>query len=179
MKILQIAFALLVSGAFFTPQVKAQEETLLKAERIKADKLPPEVLDAYKKKFPNANLKDIVKLPTKVYKKDWEIEESQQPTGDEEYYNLFLSGDNIQLEALYDRNGNLIRANEVAKNVALPTNTMQYIVKNYKGYLVKKDKVKRLIEPNSINAEWEVTIAKGKDSKRLLFGTDGEFKKEK
>lgn len=178
MKILPIAFALLAAGAFITPAL-AQDETLLKAERIKEDKLPPEVIDAYKKKYPSANLKDIVKLPTKVYKKDWEIEELQQPTGDEEYYQLFLSGDNIQLEALYDRNGNLIRAHEVAKNVALPTKTMQYIVKNYKGYTVKKDKVKRLIEPNAIDAEWEVTIAKGKDSKRLLFGTDGEFKKVK
>jgi hypothetical protein len=179
MKILHIAFALLATGALYTPQAKAQEETLLKAERIKEDKLPPEVLAAYKKKFPSANLRDIVKLPTKVYKKDWEIDERQSPSGDEEFYKLYLSGDNVQLEALYDRDGNLIRASEVAKNVALPTNTMQYIVKNYKGYLVKKDKVRRLIEPNSINAEWEVTVAKGKDSKRLLFGSDGEFKKEK
>ena len=178
MKILQFVFALLATVSLMSPAT-AQEETLLKAERIKADKLPPEVVEAYKKKYPNANLKDIAKLPTQVYKKDWEIEESQQPSGDDEFYNLYLSGDDFQLEALYDRNGNLIRAHEVAKNVALPTNTMQYIVKNYKGYTVKKDKVRRLIEPNAINAEWEVTIAKGKDSKRLLFGSKGEFKKEK
>lgn len=152
---------------------------MLKAERISSDKLPPEVLAAYKQKYPTANLKDIVKLPVKVYKKDWEIDELNQPTGDEEYYSLYLSGDNINLEALYDRQGNLIRANEVAKNVALPTKAMQYIVKNYKGYLVTKDKVKRLIEPNKIEAEWEATIKKGNDTKRLLFATDGTFRKVK
>ena len=49
MKILHIAFALLATGALYTPQAKAQEETLLKAERIKEDKLPPEVLAAYQR----------------------------------------------------------------------------------------------------------------------------------
>ena len=172
-------FLLLAACVVLATSTRAQDETLLKAERISSDKLPPEVLAAYKQKFPTANLKDIVKVPTKVYKKYWEIDELNQPTGDEEYYTLYLTGDDIKLEALYDRKGNLIRANEVAKNVALPTSAMQYIVKNYKGYTVSKDKVKRLIEPNNIQAEWEVTINKGKDQKRLLFGTDGNFKKVK
>ncbi|MGX5819094.1 hypothetical protein ACWKWU_12905 [Chitinophaga lutea] len=174
-------FFLLAACSILTLAARAQqdEEVLLKATRISSSNLPPEVVAAYKAKFPNANLKDIVKLPTKVYKKDWEIDESSRPTGNEEYYSLYLDGDDIRLEALYDAKGNLIRANEVAKNVALPHNAAEYIVKHYKGYMVSKDRVKRLIEPNSIQAEWEVTITKGKNTKRLLFDTNGDFKKEK
>ncbi|SHM82323.1 Putative beta-lactamase-inhibitor-like, PepSY-like [Chitinophaga jiangningensis] len=155
------------------------QETLLKAERIKSDQLPPEVVAAYKKKFPSANLKDIVKIPTKTYKKDWEIDELHKPTGDEQYYTLYLSGTGMNLEALYDKKGNLIRANEVAKNVALPRTITTYIVTNYKGYNITKDKVKRFIEPNKINADWEVTVAKGGDTKRLFFDKNGSFIKSK
>lgn len=161
-------------------QVNAQDEkTMLKAERIKADQLPPEVLAAYKKKFQNANLKDIVKLPMQTYKADWQIDEVHQPTGNEEYYSLTMHGDGIDVEALYDKKGNLIRANEVATNIAMPTAVSSYIVTNYKGYAITKDKVKRLIEPNQIQAEWEVEVVKGSDKKRLLFDKEGKFKKEK
>lgn len=167
---------LFVASAF---GVARAQETLLKAERITSKQLPPEVIAAYKKRFPTANLKQIVKLPTSVYKNDWEIDELNPPEGGEEYYTLSLRGDDVDLEALYDRNGNLIRANEVAKNVALPEAVNQYIYNNYKGYQIKKDKVKRLIEPNKISAEWEVLIAGKEGKKRVFFDTDGKFIKEK
>ncbi|CAL1518672.1 PepSY-like domain-containing protein [Chitinophaga sp. MM2321] len=180
MKLLKTTFCLLTVLSFWAISAEAQEEqVLLKAERIKSDQLPPEVIAAYKQKFPSANLKQIVKLPTQVYKSDWEIDELNKPDGGDEYYSLSLSGTNVSLEALYDRKGNLIRANEVAKNVALPRKIGTYIVTNYKGYSIKKDKVKRLIEPNQVQAEWEVGIAKGSEQKRLFFDKDGNFAKEK
>lgn len=175
---LQLTFCVLMFLAAGFAPVRAQE-TMLKAERIKSSDLPPEVLAAYKKRFPSANLKQIVKLPLQVYKNDWEIDELHQPDGSEEFYTLSMTGDRVDLEALYDRKGNLIRANEVARNVALPLEVNQYLVENYKGYTVKKDKVKRLIEPNKISAEWEVLIANKTDKKRVFFDTAGKFIKEK
>ncbi|ATL49074.1 hypothetical protein COR50_18915 [Chitinophaga caeni] len=174
--ILQIAFILL----FATDYTMAQDsKTMLKAERIKSDQLPPEVIDAYKKKYPNANLKQIVKIPLNVYKEDWQIDELEHPDGSEQFYKLYLTGTNMHLEALYDAEGNLVRANEVAKNVKMPKKIGDYVYNNYKSYHVKSDKVKRLIEPNAINAEWEILVVKGKEKKRLLFDTDGNFVKEK
>jgi hypothetical protein len=157
----------------------AQQQTVFKAEKIKSDQLPPEVLDAYKKKFPQANLKDILKLPESTYKSDWQIDENDYPGHNEQYYTLYLTGDNVKLEALYDSKGNLIRATENAKNIRLPQSISTYIVKNYKGYAITSDKVKRFIEPNSVNADWEVGVTKGSAKKRLLFDKSGNFIKEK
>ncbi|MFB6454039.1 hypothetical protein ACE38W_02115 [Chitinophaga sp. Hz27] len=150
-------FMLLLLMIGLAPTLRAQsvtddQEVLLDAKRIKKSQLPPEVLAAYQKQFPKANLKDIMKLPTSVYKKNWEIEEQNKPEGGEEYYSLNLTGTNMNLEALYDRHGNLIRANEVAKDVALPKTISTYIVTHYKGYGITKDKVKRFIEPTKTTA---------------------------
>lgn len=176
---LQLTFCVLLFLAASFGPVRGQE-TMLKAERISSKDLPPEVIAAYKKRFPSANLKQIVKLPLQVYKNDWEIDEVHKPDGSQEFYTLSLRGDDVDLEALYDRQGNLIRANEVARNVAMPVEVSRYIVENYQGYTVKKDKVKRLIEPNQISAIWEVHIAsKNGDKKRLFFDTNGKFIKEK
>ncbi|NIG54936.1 hypothetical protein [Chitinophaga sp. Cy-1792] len=181
MKMVKSGLFLLLLLIGLVPTLRAQDDqdVILEAKKIDKSQVPPEVMAAYRKQFPNANLKDIMKLPTSVYKKDWQIEEQNKPEPDDEYYTLNLTGTNMKLEALYDKHGNLIRANEIAKDVALPKSIASYIVTNYKGYSIKKDKVKRFIQPTQTSATWEVTIAEGKGStRRLLFDKDGNFLKE-
>lgn len=168
-----------VLALHFSAGAQTSQKTMFKAEHIGSSQLPPEVAAAFKAKYPSMNLKDIVKLPLNTYKKNWQVDDLQYPTGNEQFYKLFLTGKDMNLEALYDAKGNLVRANEVASNVVLPTKISTYIVTNYKGYEIKKDQVKRLIEPSVTTASYEVTISKGSTSKRVLFDKDGNFMKEK
>lgn len=168
-----------VLALHFSAGAQTTEKTMFKAEHIGTSQLPPEVAAAYRAKYPSMNLKDIVKLPLNTYKKNWQVDDLNYPTGSEQFYKLYLTGKDMNLEALYDNKGNLVRANEVAKNVVLPTKISSYIVTNYKGYVIKKDQVKRLIEPTTTTASYEVTIGKGSVSKRVLFDKDGNFVKEK
>lgn len=179
MKQFHLTVCLLFAFMLATFSASAQQETVFKAEKIKSDQLPPEVLAAYKQKFPQANLKDILKLPESTYKSDWQIDENKYPGTNEQYYTLYLYGKDMKVEALYDNKGNLIRATENAKNIKLPTTISTYILSHYKGYGITSDKVKRFIEPNTVNADWEVGITKGSTKKRLLFDKSGNFIKEK
>ncbi|MBC9929479.1 hypothetical protein [Chitinophaga qingshengii] len=180
MKTLKVYWLLLMLLTLPALSVGAQdEETILKAERIKKGDLPPEILEAYQKRFPNASLNQIMKIPTGLYKRDWEIEERNKPSLQDEYYTLTLTGDKLDIEALYDRNGNLIRARERAINVKLPENIGMYLADHYPGYHIVKDKVHRLISPKKIQAEWEVMVVKDNDFRRLFFDKDGKFVKER
>ncbi|RAJ76725.1 putative PepSY-like beta-lactamase-inhibitor [Chitinophaga dinghuensis] len=167
------------SGMAVATYAQDDNDVVLKAERIKREQLPPEVLDAFQKRFPTANLRDIMKIPTELYRKDFLIDETN-PIGNDDYYTLTMTGTKMDVEAVYDKNGNLIRANEIARDVELPTTISTYIITNYPGFEIKKDRVKRVIEPTRTEAFWEVTIAQSRGvEKRLLFNKDGNFIKSR
>ncbi|RAJ06597.1 putative PepSY-like beta-lactamase-inhibitor [Chitinophaga skermanii] len=182
MKLLKCTLAAVLFVLFAgTTSLHAQEQTtILEATRINKEQLPKEVIDAYKKKFPSANLKQIMKLPTSVYKKDWQIDEQNPMSPNDDYYYLSMTGKTVDIEAVYDRNGNLVRANETATNMRLPASINKYIGDNYQGWRPVKDKVKRIIEPQEISSRWEVKIASAnKATKRLLFDGQGNYLGEK
>ncbi|MBV8251951.1 MAG: PepSY-like domain-containing protein [Chitinophaga sp.] len=180
MNLLKKGLLLMMLSGGITMAAYAQDEgtdVVLKAERIKKEQLPPEVLEAFQKQFPTANLRDVMKIPMDLYRKDFLIDESN-PLGNDQYYTMTMTGTKMDVEAVYDKDGNLIRANEIAKDVELPTNITTYIVNTYPSYTIKKDKVKRVIEPNKTKVIWEVTIVQSKGvEKRLLFDKDGNFMK--
>ncbi|RBL91450.1 hypothetical protein [Chitinophaga flava] len=180
MKTVKVCFVLLLLCALPGLKTVAQDqETILRAERINKQDLPPEVVAAYMQKFPTANLTQIMKLPPAVFKREWLIEEQNTPSPNDQYYTLSMTGKGVDIEAVYDAQGNLIRASERARDVTLPVKIDDYIGNHYEGFRILKDKVRRLITPTKIKAEWEVLIVKGNDIRRLFFNKDGDFLKER
>lgn len=159
--------------------VAQDQETILKAERIKKENLPPEIVADFQKRFPNVSLNQIMRIPTALYQRDWQVDEESKPSLQDEYYTLSMTGDKLDIEALYDRSGHLIRARERAIDAKLPDSIGMYLANHYPGYKVVKDKVHQLISPKKIKAQWEVMVVKDNDFRRLFFDKDGKFVKER
>jgi hypothetical protein len=183
MKALHLSLMLLILCCF-TGVLQAQdEEVIVDATKVNNKAVPKSVQDSLKKNFPNMTLKQVLKMPLKTYKSNWEVTEnnlSDVSSGDFDVYVLNISGKRGgNLEASYDESGRLIEAKELIINSRLPQNVSTYIVKNYKGYLIDSDKIKRTIRPDKTEQQIEVGVHKGSDKKRLFFDNGGNFIKEK
>lgn len=183
MKALNLSFVLL-AFILCSLHIQAQDqEVLVDATKINNNAIPKSVQDSLRKNFPNMTLKQVLKMPLKTYKANWNVSEDNVADLRDDDYNLYVlnitgkRGGN--LEATYNQDGNLVEAKELLVNSRLPRTVSTYIVENYKGYLIDNDKIKRTIRPDKTEQRIEVGVHKGSDKKRLFFDNTGNFIKEK
>lgn len=183
MKALHLSFTLLLLLCFSGALSAQDDEVIVDAKKISNNEVPKSVRDSLRKNFPNMTLRQVMRMPLKTYKSNWEVTEnniSEVSSGDFNVYVLKISGTRGgNLEASYDESGHLIEAKELIVNSRLPQNVSTYIVKNYKGYMIDSDKIKRTIRPDKTEQQIEVGVHKGSEKKRLFFDNSGNFIKEK
>lgn len=168
---------LLSFAAMLFVHMAVAQEVLLDAKRIKSEELPPAVQDSLRKHFPQERLSQVLQLPLKVYKSDWEVlEKNTMPDGEKaDYYSVDLINTHGHVNAVYDKNGHLIQAKEHLKNAALPNNLTTYIAEVYPGYSIQSDAIRKVIRPDVFDAKYEVKITKGNEKKRLIFNSEGKI----
>lgn len=91
-----------------------------------------------------------------------------------ENFELKGTGRNINMEATYDRNGNLVKARLTQKNARIPCSIYQFILNDEEndGWIIKEDEmVVRNFDPGQ--TEYSVTLSKGNREKVLHFETQG------
>jgi hypothetical protein len=183
MKALHLSFVLM-AFLFCSLHTQAQDqEVLVDARKINSKSMPKSVQDSLRKNFPHMTLKQVLKMPLKTYKTNWNVSEDNVAALSSDDYSVYVlnitgkKGGNM--EATYNQDGQLIEAKEILVNSRLPRSISTYIVQTYKGYLIDSDKIKRTIRPDKTEQRFEVAIHKGSDKKRLFFDNDGNFIKEK
>ncbi|MDX1585272.1 MAG: PepSY-like domain-containing protein [Balneolaceae bacterium] len=93
--------------------------------------------------------------------------------GDISYYVATAKGKNIDCEAVYDKDGNLMRAKTVMKNVKLSTDLVNRITADYPGWKITEDRV--VIRDFDENKRYtEVMMKRAGESKSLYFDSNGQ-----
>jgi hypothetical protein len=183
MKALNLSFMLLAFLCCSLTSLAQDQDVLVDAQKINNNAIPKSVQDSLRKNFPNMTLKQVLKMPLKTYKANWNVSEdniAELSSDDYSLYVLNISGKKGgNLEATYNQDGQLVEAKELLVNSRLPRSVSTYIVQNYKGYQIDSDKIKRTIRPDKTEQRIEVAVHKGSDKKRLFFDNSGNFIKEK
>lgn len=143
-------FVLILASQFI---LRAQETKITKEE------LPPAVVSAFEKAYPNAVIKDAGKV-TKDKKTYYEIESIEGSTN---------------RDLLYTSNGKVLEIEEAMKSSALPPEVVTSLKKEYPKVIISKaEKVTR-----DTVVSYELDIKVGKLSKEVAFDSNGNLIKKK
>ena len=89
-----------------------------------------------------------------------------------DYYVASASGRNISIEAVYDKNGKLIRSKTVIKNVKLPEPIMSSVKDEYPDWRIVSDQV--VIRDFDKNKKYfQVMIRKENNEKTIYYNAQG------
>jgi hypothetical protein len=121
-------------------------------QKISNDKIPEQVMNAFKAKFPAAE------------KPSWEMEK-------EAVYEVSFKMDSSEYTAVFDKDGNWMETEVEIETATLPPAVMAAISGNYPGYDARE--ACRLEIPDK-GALYEVELKKGKDVLDVQFTEQGE-----
>jgi len=97
---------------------------------------------------------------------------------DYQEYLLTMKSKNGVLAATYNEKGKLIRVVENYKNVALPSQVIYSIYKNYPGWTIVNDKyLYSQADGDIIEKQYNIKIKKGKEMHKLKIHANGEILK--
>jgi hypothetical protein len=99
----------------------------------------------------------------------WHVDTSENIS----YYIATAQGKNISCEAVYDKDGNLIRAKTVMRNVKISPDLVTKINADYPGWKISEDRV--VIRDFDENLRYtEVTIDRPGESRLLYYDSNGQ-----
>ena len=161
------ALLLLAYGA-----ISAQDQIFV--AKLTKEKMPGVVLTSVEKDFPDATIMEYKALPVTILEEGWVIEKDKPMNGKYDVYYLTIKGKNFDGEATYDSNGNLISAQELAKDVPLPLNVSRTIGLHYPGWSVGKDHmVTTFYKDGKQKTYYHVALMKGGEQEKVVFDGHG------
>jgi hypothetical protein len=145
--------SLIVAGLFLTTaSVKTQEQTLKKED------VPKAVLEAFKKSYPDANIKGF----------------SRELQGNAFIYEVESSEGKINRDVAYDKNGILISIEETLPFTDLPAAVRSSLQNEFPNATIKKSE--KLTKGKRI--QYEIVLEIKKKMWEVLFNSDGVIQKK-
>jgi hypothetical protein len=159
-----------------------KEEGKIVLQKIGTEAVPGVVVSSVTADYPDATVTEYNLIPVTIYQDQWAVTdvEDNRKEGDEiNHYVVILKGDNVNGQAIYDAEGNLLQFKAKIKNEQLPEPIMNYIEKNYSDWAITEDKEIVKLSPRKAIDYYKVKIKKGKKDKVLFLTPDGEVIKER
>ncbi len=126
------------------------------AQKLSEDKVPAEVISAFKAKFPNA---------AKIY---WKMETINE-------YEATFKVNGEELSANFDNTGKWIETETEIKASALPVAIQSALKKDFEGFKIgESSKVENATEGNC----FEIEIKKGEERYEVLYSPEGKMLKK-
>ena len=170
--IVLFALLLLAAGA-----VSAQDE-LFEAKLTK-EKVPAVVLASVEKDFPDAIITEYNALPVTILEEGWVITKDKPMDGKYDTYYLTIKGKNFDGKATYNANGELVSAQEYAKDIPLPLNVERAIGKRYPGWGISKDHMSSTFyKGDRKKTYYHVKLSKGPEYVTVVFDGHGNEVKQ-
>ncbi len=152
-----------------------EKETVTIAHVRKGEE-PQQVLETLKNDFSEAIVKDMTLLPSALHGKEWAITEQEilSPHADVNFYQVQASGKNVNLSAIYNKQGQLISYREHLKHAELPPFVKKTLDNQFPGYQIAKSQERIRVEAGKEKIAYKVALVSGKKH-RIVF-LDGQGK---
>lgn len=152
-----------------------QAQEVIYAQKLTREKVPGTVLKSLEKDFPDAKITDYASIPTEKIGEELIINPSSS-SENYDMYEMHVTGKNFNGDALYDRNGNLVRSTEIVRNVPLPYHVQRAIGENYPGWAVTNDReVMTFYKKGMQKVYYRVHLTKGKEKANIILDAEGNL----
>jgi len=177
-KLLVLLTAIVSLGLY----AQEKEEARIELKKVGTEAVPGVVVSAVTEDYPDTEVTEYKLIPVTMYEDQWAVTdvEDNRKNGDKtDHYVVYLKGDNIKGQAVYDAGGNLLQFKAKITNEELPEPVSKFIEKYYVGWAITEDK--EVIKLNARKAVdyLKVKITKGNKTKVLFMTPDGEVIKER
>lgn len=172
-------FAFTLLSAFLTLSY-AQDELFY--AKVKKEEVPAVVMTAVEQDFPDGSITTLKALPVEIIDQHWFIKTNKKDDAGEDYdtYVMTVKTSKGMIDAIYDREGNLIYTTEHLKNVALPLPLQKTIGRVFPGWAVAGDKalVTHFVDGRN-KAHYIIDLSKGSQHEHIVLDGAGNLLKSK
>jgi hypothetical protein len=167
-----LAFLLAIFLPAGAQNIKADEEPI-ESLTLKKGNIPASVLSTADEIFKENKQVQWGTFPYQLKKYGWVIDTVNKPRPN--LYEIYLkTKDGIDIYAIFDGRGNLIRYRTIEKNGALPVPVLNAIAKTqYNDWKVEPGTVLITDKQNNVEEHYSVKLTKGNRKKTLYFTKEG------
>lgn len=169
MKKLFLIMALGITGVTCSAQI---EKVVLKPAN-RSDISNTIILDSIKRVLP-APVSQILSV---VNGRAWNVDITPV-SGESEVtrYYVYLKGKDGRQTLVFNKDGNLVHAKQVIKNVDVPEPIEKALKTRYRGWAVLGNEERHIADNRKTSADYKVILKKGMIKKAVLFDPDGDIK---
>lgn len=166
----------LVLGLLFLGlSAKGFAQDVLFKEDLKPEEVPTVVVDAIAEDFPYFEIVEYDAIPVEYVVDDVYINKNAKDIDDYDTFQVKLKGNNGELVATYDSNGNLLNSAEHLKDTSLPLKVREAVAEEFPGWAFVKDSYQMNSYKDGKKRE-RYRIVLEKDGKKIRVHTDANGK---
>lgn len=159
--------------------VGCQAQTAKLTIKAKESEIPTAIVESFKQDFKNNTNSEWVVVPASLVGDEYLVSGYNNLNGVQpKSYTVMMKGHDINGEAMYNANGDLIYLKEHINNTALPPAVTNAVLAKYPGYQILKDQ-ETVKQGKTKLIHYKVTIHKGSSTRVLAINSDGKILRER